>query len=368
MSIKFFGKTIIALLIGNSVQNGFADPTYENYVLALANGVAKNPATRLFDDRTIKLQLEVIRTENINAVPVSQRMGAFYAYTNFGSGDIYYTYNNTAILINSFNLTTKQYLGGWKIESYNQTTTMVGEIPQASQDSASLRGDDLEPFTDPTAPETGYAVYLESGIMRNANGCLAKYPLRYGDLDLDSKKELVLIIGGDFVVFSTDLKKVIFGANMLHADEITDPQRTQELRNIHGTNSTTPQFIAYSGTQIGIDKIYPAERAFAKLFFGDFNNDNVFDIVVWRKLFESRLLTDPVQGFNKVGDLFVHYQVVNGEYKKQPTDQATAKSWLTTNNQTWKKGYPNTSECANQTNQLIPEMHDALLNDPDVLQ
>jgi hypothetical protein len=43
------------------------------------------------------------------------------------------------------------------------------------------------------------------------------------------------------------------------------------------------------------------------------------------------------------------------------------KGWLTAKQLTWKKGYPSKSECAGQEGQFIPEMHDVLLNDPDVL-
>jgi hypothetical protein len=105
-----------------------------------------------------------------------------------------------------------------------------------------------------------------------------------------------------------------------------------------------------------------------KLFFGDFDNDAVFDIVVWRKHFRSRNLNDPVPGFQRDEELFVHYKLDAGEYKKQPTETSTIRGWLASKNLTWQKGYPNNSECANQTTTLIPEFHDPLLNDPEVLQ
>jgi hypothetical protein len=60
--------------------------------------------------------------------------------------------------------------------------------------------------------------------------------------------------------------------------------------------------------------------------------------------------------------------VTTGEYQKQPTDSATVKNWLTTRHLTWQKGYPSRSECPGQEGQLIPEMHDPLLNDAEVMQ
>ncbi len=342
---KFFYSPMLSLLICSSVIV-VADPSYENYVLTLSTGITKNPSTKLFDDKAIKLQLEAILVENRNLVPESQREGAFYAYTNFSSGDIYYTFNNTAILINSFNLSNLQYLGGWKLETYPQIA--------------------LEPELDNLGIQSTYEYRDEPG-----SGCLLEHPLRYSDLDLDGKKELIVLLGGstttEFIIFSTDLKKVVFSAPVVINHAFTPgPEEIEVLWPDYGAPDDYQYLSDLKGgspppMEMGIS-------SFAKLFFGDFNNDNVFDIVVWRKYFESRKISDPIKGFEKKNELLIHYQVVNGDYKKQPTDQTTVKSWLTTHNQTWKKGYPNNSECANQPNQLIPEMHDALLNDPEVLQ
>ena len=73
--------------------------------------------------------------------------------------------------------------------------------------------------------------------------------------------------------------------------------------------------------------------------------------------------------FEKLSDSHLHYKKVNNEYQLQ-TDTApeTIQGWLTDKNLTWQKGFPSKSECAGQEGQLIPEMHDPLLNDPDVLK
>ncbi|HEX6549060.1 MAG TPA: hypothetical protein VF117_00115, partial [Gammaproteobacteria bacterium] len=65
---------------------------------------------------------------------------------------------------------------------------------------------------------------------------------------------------------------------------------------------------------------------------------------------------------------YLFYSLENGVYTKQSTDQAAIKGWLAAKSLTWQKGYPQTSECAGQTGQPIPEMVDPLLNDPDVLK
>jgi hypothetical protein len=50
------------------------------------------------------------------------------------------------------------------------------------------------------------------------------------------------------------------------------------------------------------------------------------------------------------------------------TNYGWVERLLTLYNLTWSKGYPSKSECAVEEEQLIPETHDTLLNDPEVLQ
>ncbi|HQQ74666.1 MAG TPA: hypothetical protein PK031_05900, partial [Pseudomonadales bacterium] len=149
------------------------------------------------------------------------------------------------------------------------------------------------------------------------------------------------------------------------------PSEDVEREMVFHDEANDPQYLAAStqdAMQIGRGKIFSAWRSLGKVYVGNFYGENSGDIVLWRKLYESRLNSDSVKGFIKKGDLLVHYKLINGEYKKQSTDQSAIKSWLTAKQLTWSKGYPNKSECAGQEGQLIPEMHDPQLNDPDVMQ
>jgi hypothetical protein len=217
----------------------------------------------------------------------------------------------------------------------------------------------------------GSPLDTDSAIM----GCATKTPLRFGDVDSDGKNELVLFVANgysvDFLVFSLHLHKIIFASKL----DFNDVIKQERLQADPSTASIIPdsvnqyQFWSRSSADLlvssGMSKGY---RGFAKLFIGNFSDQLSTDILVWRKAYKSLLLTDQSKGFEKISDMYVHYRLVNGEYKKQTTDQATIKSWLSAKQLTWQKGYPNKSECAGQEGQLIPEMHDPLLNDPDVLQ
>jgi hypothetical protein len=292
--------------------------------------------------------------------------------------DFYLTLSSNGTIAGFYNLADKT-LGGWEINSYSDITIMSGEIPQSAT-ILHAEGVYSSPYwkvTDPSLPQTGKDVVHREKHTKpvTTHGCLDVNPLRYGDIDGDGQKELVVTKNGDFIVSSTSKKAVIFAANWFMNDDIVinnDPGTvlpiiTPEERAAQPKD--TPQYGAYSNLLKYMEgKSYPAWRSFAKLYFGDFDADKAPDIVMWRKLYESNLMGNPQKGFSKKAELWVHYKLVNGEYKKQPTDSATVKTWLTTKNLTWQKGYPSKSECKGQENQLIPEMHDPLLNDADVLK
>jgi hypothetical protein len=120
-------------------------------------------------------------------------------------------------------------------------------------------------------------------------------------------------------------------------------------------------------------------RGYAKIYFGDFDNDSNPDVLVWRKAYKSRSKKDEVVGFEALRQEWSHFerdlkvqeeseQGITGEYLPQQTDEATIRKWLSENELTWKKGYPSASECEGEDGQLILEMHDPLLNDPEVLE
>ena len=106
---------------------------------------------------------------------------------------------------------------------------------------------------------------------------------------------------------------------------------------------------------------YQLQQAQLQQYLAEHQND-LGNIILWRKYFESLK-----QGDAKKDELFVHYSLVDGEYKKQPTAAETIKGWLAAKQLSWQQGFPSRSECPGQEGQLIPELHDPLLNDPDVL-
>ena len=268
-------------------------------------------------------------------------------FTNFGTGSLYYALYEKPML-RLFDVAGKKYLGGWDL-------TIRTDVALERKLGEQLNKQKMEP---------AYEYY--AGL--SGSGCLWKSPLRYTDLDKDGLSELFVLFGGrgpsSLAIFSTRVNKVIF-SSLLEYDNAYAPVKDQD--GVNGwTNSTgLPQYIYDLGDIYGsYERGY---RSFGKLFFGDTNDDGIQDIILWRKYFESLNVGDAKKGFAKKDELFVHYSLVDGDYKKQPTAAKTIKGWLAAKQLSWQQGFPSRSECPGQEGQLIPELHDPLLNDPDVL-
>ena len=266
-------------------------------------------------------------------------------FTNFGAGSVYYALYDD-LLIRKFDIAKDEFIAQWRLNNYPDLVI---------EHEAKEHGIDLV-----------YQYIGSPGV-----GCLMKYPLRHADVDHDGQRELLLLFSGDtqsqanMVIFSPEKGKVIF-ASVLSADLAMDSS-PQTLDDYYHTSGMTAEY-QYSYDEGGqVPMLSRGYRTFGKLFFGDINDDGVQDIILWRKYFESLKTDDPKRGFVKQNELWVHYAMQQGEYKKQPTRASTIRAWLAAKQLTWQQGFPNRSECPEEEGQVIPEFHDRLLNDPDVL-
>lgn len=280
------------------------------------------------------------------------------AFTNLGSGDIYYSFGRD-MKIRSFNLAVKSDFGNWSlIRTDDDSQQKIAQL-SASNDR----------------DQTGEYDFVMGTENPQSLGCLWDYPLRYGDVHGDGQTELVLLPGEgefdartddtrlDFLIFSLQSHAVIFSIRLAREDigesiAEYDPNYKQK-----SDYAQFPQILDIGGYGTAA-----AVRYYAKLYFDDFNGDGKPDIIAWRKRYVSRNISDSVKGYKLADELLTYYELNNGVYKAQTTDETTIKGWLAAKSLTWQKGYPQTSECAGQTGQPIPEMVDPLLNDPDVLK
>lgn len=270
-------------------------------------------------------------------------------FTNFGSSSLYYALYDVPVM-RLFDIEGNKYLGGWKLE-------IRSDIAWEAKLGEQFNMQQMEPRYE-------YAAGAEGP------GCMLKHPLRYTDLDKDGQPELFVFFGAggpsSLAIFSTKIKKVMFSSLLEYDNGRMPDDVDKEIYNSSDFKEPgVPQYISslndrYNSFDVGY-------RSFGKLFFGDINDDGKQDIILWRKYFESLKQGDAKIGFAKKDELFFHYSLVDSEYKKQPTDADTIKGWLVAKQLTWQQGFPSRSECPGQEGQLIPELHDPLLNDPDVL-
>ena len=315
----------------------------------------------------------------ISDLALGENDGVVKAFYKIPSSNNLYSITSE-IEINLINFDTREILGNWPLTQWSNSTRMKGEGTnwKARHIISGALGGDTTAVTDPLVMVSNEESY-KLPAFKEFIGCLSNSPLRYGDVDSNGSQELVLILDEDIVIFSVQQQKIIFSTRFSISDELK-PEEVEAWFDGKETDVKV-QYVAESGVGNRLNAAFSATRSFAKLFIDDFNSDGKKDIIVWRKLYESRLTSDSILGFKLEGELFVHYQLEDGEYQIQtsepsvegefetdPAQQTQIKGWLESKNLTWQKGFPSKSECAGQEGQLIPEMHDALLNDPDVLK
>jgi hypothetical protein len=309
--------------------------------------------------------------------------GYLYEY----SPNKYYSLSKTGNAIGVFDLAnTDDILSGWPLTPWPENAVLASEQSAAAEilhgSGVYSRNHDVDYWgvNEPAEIKVGEKVEWNNPYSvteyKEVYGCLGTTPLRYGDVD-GSGNLLVLTQEDQIRFFSPALGKTIFLINWFNHDEVS----SNILSNIKDENydhrfylkykelgEAAPQYVAESSLDRYVDQIYPAWRSFAKLYIADFDGDKNPEILVWRKFYRSNLVSEQA-GFKLAAENIIHYEYVNGEYKHSPDIQLSVlKSLLTANNQTWQSGFPSKSECAGQEGQLIPEMHDPLLNDPDVLK
>jgi hypothetical protein len=284
--------------------------------------------------------------------------------------------NNIYIILNGlslgrFNIVEKSYLGSWYLRSKNPCN-------EDDRDCVTPwwigRWNADEPLGDEAI--VLFNQYRPQKITYRASfqgvGCLSQTPLRYGDIGGSGNASLVLFLNNDFLIFNPTLGKVEFLAALKIDDWLTLAETAYFMSDTAVTDKPQylSEFAATSAFESKMDTTIgePANRGYAKLYFGDLDGNTSPDIIVWRKYYKSLMVSDSQKGFTKLSDHYFHYSLTNGVYKKIDTSTEDIRKLLDTKKLTWQKGYPSKSECAGQEGKLIPEMHDVLLNDPDVLK
>lgn len=313
---------------------------------------------------------DVAANKNVSSIK------SIVAYASADGSDSYYVLDRSRLLA-QISVSSQSVVGPWAIAT-NETCSSTPGCKSTWWHSRWREEELLEPLltqrlTDLYGNLAFNNTYVADGFRKTLDtmGCMQHTPLRYGDIDGDGVKELVVLLAQgysiDWLIFSPAKQKTIFASKLNIDDSIITSQAPSTLLPWH-EDSKRYQYWMQTQVDSVSPLFYPGLKAYAKLYFNDFDGDGAFDILVWRKMYESRLVGDPIAGYELKGELLGHYELVEGEYRLQATSAETVKGWLTANQQSWSTGYPSKSECPGQEGQFIPEMHDPLLNDPDVLE
>lgn len=288
--------------------------------------------------------------------------GYFPQFAVDAGNGVVYTYDSS---LGKANYLQKKLLDAWSLTPWSNHLFLAGEYSAAAELGSSVRGEEFEfPENSLQVIDDWEASYYSSDLYVNA-GCLKKIPLRYGDVNDNSNKEIVVIVGASIIFFSPEQEKIIFSYHYEMNDDLTAEATEGSFPPPYKDNA--PQFFASSGTDVLVMTQLPAQKSYSKIYVGDFDADQNPDILLWRKLYRSNLRNNPETGYHLLAEGGFHYELINGEYALQETLSETALGWLTSAELTWQKGFPSKSECEGEEGQLIPEMHDPFLNDPDVL-
>lgn len=273
--------------------------------------------------------------------------------------DLYFALSPDGLGVAEYNLSGEGNVLGWPLTRWSHTY-----VTQEMQQTYADIGFKYEPD--------------EPNINENnpGPGCLNDTPLRYGTLHSLAENDpvLVLFLNNQMMFFSPKYERVVFAEFYDGGDWLPKEESDAIRENYQGDTDAQHISNLYTGVDVGM----PGYRAYSKLYIQDFDDNNHLDIVVWRKVYRSNRKGE-AEGFTLLRNEWSHFERdleaqeesdagVTGEYLPQDTEEDVIQDWLAENELTWQKGYPSESECEGEEGELIPEMHDPLLNDPDVLQ
>ncbi len=119
-----------------------------------------------------------------------EALGRSIGYTNLNSGNVWYRVTKD-LKVHGVNVGTKLYLGNWPLTTQVSCDGTKIDCEEPWWAGRWNQQEFLEPLLKERFNDNSGGEIL---VMDNGLGCLSKSPLRYGDIDKDTKNELFLFL------------------------------------------------------------------------------------------------------------------------------------------------------------------------------
>ena len=201
-----------------------------------------------------------------------------------------------------------------------------------------------------------------------AYGCLQGYPLVTLDINNDEEKELLFLGGGGALylpdeevsaythlsIFSgenfennmltIDIHEEKFLFNFDESGDVYQVVRDQVGQRLKG-GEYDQQFV------VGTEKnLRPGYRNFSKVFFGDFDEDGIYSLLVWNREYLSGLKSNVSDGFKLASEDFDIHHINGKKVVSSDFSRDDAMLVLDKYNLDWNKGFPNMNKCYGNSN------------------
>lgn len=171
-------------------------------------------------------------------------------------------------------------------------------------------------------------------------GCYPNYPINTADINLDGMNEIMLISSTGH-----DDRFIAQTSGALS----TEPEHAEATLYVSFVSATAPDPYLLD-TELVYNKYdyqkFQGKRRYAKLFFGDFDEDEKLDILVWRRYFDVVPKEEGYGSVNKMSqEAFAHYEEASPSYEKQPISNEEGHALLKEHNWGWFDGFPSKNLC-----------------------
>lgn len=101
----------------------------------------------------------------------------------------------------------------------------------------------------------------------------------------------------------------------------------------------------YGHVETYSSKIESSIRRYAKFYLIDVDENGLLDILIWRKIIQSRKIEDPIKGYKLIGTEYVRYEEGASGFQTIPMSEGAIKEMIESRSLSWDQGFPYENYC-----------------------